>query len=195
MIETLIGIDRSLFLKINRDCQNDFLDAIALFFREPKFWIPLYLFMLVFVLLNFGRKAWVWIFYAALMVAVSDTISSKIFKPLFGRPRPCADDFFGSQVRLLASYCGGNGSFPSSHAANHFAMAMFFFLSLKHVAPKMTWLLFLWAACVCFSQVYVGVHYPSDVLGGAVLGILMGWFAGDLYTRKNGVLINPENKL
>ena len=195
MIETLIGIDRFLFLKINRDCQNGFLDTLTIFFREATFWVPLYLFMLVFALLNFGKKAWLWIFYAALTVTASDTISSKIFKPLFARPRPCADDFFSSQVRLLASYCGGNGSFPSSHAANHFAMAMFFFLTLKHVAPKMRWLFFGWAACVCLSQVYVGVHYPSDVLGGAILGILIGWFAGDLYKRKNGELINQENKL
>jgi len=188
MIDKLIWLDRYLFLKVNRDFQNDFLDKITLFLREPKFWLPLYLFMMLFVLLNFGKKAWIWICYTIITVAATDTVSSKIFKPLFGRPRPCADDFFSNQVRLVASYCGGNGSFPSSHAANHFGKALFFFLTLRHTAPKMMWLFFVWAAAICFSQVYVGVHYPSDILGGIITGMLIGWFVGDLYYRKNGII-------
>jgi len=188
MIDKLIWFDRYLFLKINRDCQNDFLDQVTLFFRESKFWVPLYLFMLIFVLLNFGKKAWIWIFYAIITVSATDFVSSKIFKPFFGRPRPCVDDFFSNQVRLLASYCGGNGSFPSSHAANHFGMAIFFFFTLSHTAPKMRWLFFVWAAAICFSQVYVGVHYPSDILGGIFTGTLIGWFTGYLYYRKNRLI-------
>jgi membrane-associated phospholipid phosphatase len=150
--------------------------------------VPFYLFILVFAGLNFGKKAWVWILYAGLTVAAADTISSKILKGLFGRPRPCADVFFSGEVRLLASYCGANGSFPSSHAANHFAMAVFFFMSFRDIAPYTRWLLFAWAALICFSQIYAGVHYPSDILGGAILGAGIGWITACFYHKKNGAL-------
>lgn len=195
MREKLVWLDKLLFLKINRDCQNEYLDKVTLFFREPKFWVPLYFFMLLFVAANFGKKAWGWIACWLLTVAATDSISSKIFKPFFARPRPCADEFFSNQVRLLASYCGGNGSFPSSHAASHFGMAMFFFLTLRHQFPKQVWLFFVWAGAVCFSQVYVGVHYPSDVLGGSVLGMLIGGSAGLFHNSKNGLLQNGAHSL
>ncbi|RYD77900.1 MAG: phosphatase PAP2 family protein [Sphingobacteriales bacterium] len=177
-----------MFLKINRDCQQAYLDKITVFLREPKFWIPLYLFMLLMVLLNFGKKAWAWALYWLITNSAIDFISSKIFKPFFGRPRPCADMMFSNEVRLLALYCGGNGSMPSSHAANHFGVAMFFYITLRHQFPKAVWLFFAWAAAVCFAQVYVGVHYPSDILAGSMFGILMGGLTGSIFNRQHGKL-------
>jgi undecaprenyl-diphosphatase len=79
------------------------------------------------------------------------------------------------QIRFLAKYCGSNPSFTSSHALNHFAFAAFVVNSFKGIS-KWIYLLFVWAAIISYSQVYVGVHYPSDVIAGGLLGTLLGGF-------------------
>lgn len=188
MLKKIIEADRYLFLQINQASKNSFFDLVMPFIREPKFWVPLYLFILLFVVINFGIKAIWWILTAAATVTFTDTISSKIIKPLIARPRPCMDFEFSVKVRLLANYCGSNGSFTSSHAANHFGLAMFFFMTMRHIFPKGIYLFFVWAAAICYAQVYVGVHYPADVVGGAGLGMLAGWFAGKLFNSKVGLL-------
>ena len=189
MLRKLIEIDRYLFLKINRDCSNSFFDTVMPFLREPKFWSPVYLFFLLFVIFNFGKKAVLWIIGALVTVAITDSISSKIIKPFFARPRPCMDPDFSAQVNLVASYCGGNGSFTSSHASNHFGLAMFFFITMQQLAPKFIKLFFVWALIICFAQIYVGVHYPSDIVGGTILGSSTGYFVGKFYNNKNGLLL------
>lgn len=194
MLKKLLEIDRFLFLKINKDCSNSFFNEVMPFVREAKFWAPLYLFVLMFVVLNFGKKALWWMLGAIVTVALTDSISSKIIKPFFARPRPCLDPEFSAQVNLVASYCGGNGSFTSSHASNHFGLAVFFFMTMQHLAPKYIKLFFVWATIVCFAQIYVGVHYPSDILGGALLGMLIGSFLGKFYNNKKG-LLQPSIKL
>lgn len=190
MLQKIIDLDRYLFLKINQESRNGFFDTIMPFFREAKFWAPLYLFLFLFVLFNFGKKALWWALAAIATITITDTISSKIIKPLIARPRPCLDPEFAMNVRLLANYCGSNGSFTSSHAANHFGLAMFLFITLRHIAPKTIYLVFIWAAFICISQIYVGVHYPTDVAGGAILGILTGWITGFFLNRRSGLLSN-----
>lgn len=125
---------------------------------------------------------------AIITVSATDLISSRIIKPFFARPRPCLDPDFAVNVRLLVNYCGTNGSFISSHAANHFGLAMFLFITFRHFAPKTVSVFFIWAAVICLAQVYVGVHYPTDILGGAILGILAGSATGYLYNKKMGLL-------
>ena len=111
-----------------------------------------------------------------LLVSLSDFISSHFIKDYFNRMRPCRDPFMAHQIRFLAKYCGANGSFTSSHAVNHFAFATYVFGTLKRISPYF-FLLFIWAGFISFSQVYVGVHYPSDVLVGGLLGCVFGWIA------------------
>jgi undecaprenyl-diphosphatase len=77
-----------------------------------------------------------------------------------------------------------SGSFTSSHAANHFGLAMFSFLTLRPQIGKWAWLFFLWAAAIGYAQVYVGVHYPTDIIGGAVLGMLAGLLSGGFFQRR-----------
>jgi membrane-associated phospholipid phosphatase len=91
-------------------------------------------------------------------------------------------------VRLLANYCGSNGSFTSSHAANHFGLAMFFYITAKHISPKYCFLFFIWAAIISMSQVYAGVHYPTDIIGGAMLGMVVGGCMASFHNYKYGKL-------
>lgn len=176
--------DESVFLLINRKLQNSFFDAVMPFIREPKVWAPLYLFVVVMVVSNFRKKAIFWLVGFALTLTITDTISSKIFKPWIARPRPCGDPDFSQFVHLLAN-CGGNGSFTSSHAANHFGMAFFLFSTLSSVFPPAKYIFFIWAALVCYAQVYVGVHYPTDIIGGTIVGCIAGWGVGKIHNRYN----------
>lgn len=179
ILQPLLENDRALMLKINRAWTISLLDGFALFMRNAKMHIPLYLFFIYLSFRRFHKKAWYWLLAAALLIGFADLISSHLIKPFFDRPRPCRDPFFSGQVRLLASYCGANGSFTSSHAVNHFALAAFTVHTLGNNNAWFRWL-YLWAAIIAYSQVYVGVHYPTDVLAGSLLGIVLGWFAARL---------------
>ena len=90
------------------------------------------------------------------------------------------------QIRFLAKNCGMNGSFTSSHATNHFAIAMFLYHTLKNTS-RLWSLAFLWAAIISYSQVYVGVHYPLDILGGALIGCIFGFITARLFNNQIGL--------
>ena len=168
--------DYRLMIWINREISSPLLDQATLFMRESIFHVPLYLFIILFVFINFGKKGWQWLLVGVLLVSAADFISSHFIKDYFNRMRPCRDPFMAHQIRFLAKYCGANGSFTSSHAVNHFAFATYVFGTLKRISPYF-FLLFMWAGFISFSQVYVGVHYPSDVLVGGLLGCVFGWIA------------------
>ncbi|MDB5211536.1 MAG: phosphatase family protein, partial [Sediminibacterium sp.] len=137
--------DSWLFLKINTQWTNGFLDNIFPWWREANTWVPLYLFLIVFVLLNFKKKAWPWILFAIVTVTLTDQVSSHLLKNLFERVRPCRDESFMSQVRLIVDNCSGGYSFPSSHATNHLGFAVFIFLTLGSVIKKWKWVFIAWA--------------------------------------------------
>ncbi|HTJ13770.1 MAG TPA: phosphatase PAP2 family protein [Dinghuibacter sp.] len=190
LLQQIIHGDRILFESINSRWTNPFFDHFFLFVREALFWTPLYFFLLLFVVLNFGWRGWWWACFFIGCVAVTDTVSSHILKEAVGRIRPCA---LGGSVRFLANYCPQGGSFPSAHATNHFGMATFMALTLGRIS-RGWWAAWAWAAMISYAQVYVGVHFPLDVLGGAVLGILAGMVFARLYNRKIGPLLftNPS---
>lgn len=181
MLRTLVQTDKWLFNKINQSLVNPLLDIMMPFFRQPEFWVPFYLFLILFSILNFPKKALYWMLSAGLTVTITDLISSRLFKPLVGRLRPCNDPELTQSIRMLADHCGQNGSFTSSHAANHFGMAMFFFLTLHSIMGNYSRLFFVWAALVAYAQVYVGVHFPLDVIGGALLGLFAGWLTAKIF--------------
>ena len=180
--------DTYLFLKINTVWTSPVLDSIYPWWRDANAWIPLYLFLLVFVLLNFKKKALPWILFAVLTVVLTDQLNSTYIKSWVGRLRPCSDPNFMGHVRLLLNNCSGGFSFPSSHAVNHFGFAMFVFLTLRPIFKKWGYLLFLWAGSIVYGQVYVGVHYPIDVLCGSILGCLLGYMMATIFNKKVGVL-------
>jgi undecaprenyl-diphosphatase len=173
-MEEIIGFDKELFLSIHLGLQNVILDFLAPLFRNKIFWIPLYLFVLSYIWYNARAIFWKVLFAVFLLVSATDTISSKIIKPLVGRERPCQDSEIRLLVRPIVS-CGGGKSFTSSHATNHFGVAVFLLLFFKQLGIRHQWIWLLWAGVISFSQVYVGVHYVSDVLCGGILGALIGW--------------------
>ncbi len=186
MLKKIIDIDKWLFVKINRDTANHFFDQFIPFLRLSAIWLPLYFFIALFFIINFPKKAFSWLATGGFAVTITDLVSSRFFKPFVGRLRPCNDVSMSADIHFLASYCGQNGSFTSSHAANHFALATFLFITLYGVWGKWCYLFFVWALLICYSQIYVGVHFPLDVIGGALLGIVVGWLAGIFFNRKAG---------
>jgi undecaprenyl-diphosphatase len=185
--------DKYLFLKINTSWTNSFLDAVLPWWRDANTWTPLYLFLILFVVINSKKQAFFWILAAICTLVLTDQISSSLVKPFFGRLRPCSDPSLINQVRLLLPNCSGGYSFTSSHATNHFGFAAFVFVTLKPIINKWGYLFFLWAATISFSQVYVGVHYPLDIVSGAILGLLIGYTTAYYFNRIIGTM-NIETK-
>ena len=179
--------DTWLLILINQDWGNDIFDAVLPFVRETTFWIPFYLFLAIFSFLNFGKKTWWWILAGILIAALADIISSQVIKSTIWRVRPCRDPIILHQIRFFVNYCPQNSSFTSSHATSHFAQATFFFLTLKH-HTRWAGLFFVWAFIIAYAQVYSAVHYPTDVLGGAILGCLIGWGVTKMFHKQVGIL-------
>ncbi len=181
------SMDTLLFLKINTVYTNSFLDWAFPIWREATTWVPFYLFLLLFVSFNYKWRAFPWIIFFVLTIVLSDQISSGILKDWIGRPRPCNDLFLQFHMRLLLNRCPVSGSFTSSHATNHFAAAMYLWLTLKPVVKKWGYLFFVWAVTISYGQVYVGVHYPLDILGGCILGCGIGWATASFFNRRMGL--------
>ena len=170
----LLQIDEYLFFAINQGMSNPFFDWLMPLIRNRFFWAPLYLFLSIFFVINYGKRGWSILVFFALTFAVTDYFTSSVLKPSIERIRPCNDPELRTEVRSLIS-CGSGYSFPSTHAANHFALAIFlvsmFYNRWKAIFP----LAILWAAAVSFAQIYVGLHYPFDIAFGAIIGGMIGY--------------------
>ena len=171
--QQLLHLDYQLTFLVNREMVHPVLDDLFLLLRESIFHVPLYLFIIICSFQVFGKKAIWWVLGAISLIALCDLLSSHVIKAYFNRPRPCRDPFLAGQIRFLARYCGANGSFTSSHAVNHFAFATYVASTMRGISKWFN-CLFVWALAIAYAQVYVGVHYPSDVLAGAFLGIVFG---------------------
>ncbi|RYY41423.1 MAG: phosphatase PAP2 family protein [Chitinophagaceae bacterium] len=190
-MNALLNLDKSLFRLLNGRWHNALFDAVLPFVRNSVTWLPLYVFLLLFILGNFRRRAWI-ILYSACTAALTDTFSSTIIKNLVFRQRPCSDPDLAGQVRFIVSYCPISSSFTSSHAANHFGIATFLYFVLRPVVGKWAAAGFVWAGLIAYAQIYVGVHYPIDVSAGALVGILTGWGMFRLFVKHTGAVNREE---
>lgn len=186
--EHVLYWDRHLLTLINHDGSSQVLDTVLPFLRESQFWVPFYLFMILFMTFNFGLRGWWWVLAFVLTAALADIISSHIVKETIMRIRPCRDPRLMGELIFRANYCPKSSSFTSSHATSHFALSMFIFQTLKRLS-KWWGMIFLWAFAICYTQVYVGVHYPVDVICGAILGCGIGAFMAYMYARQIGLII------
>ena len=188
MLSEILQLDQELFQLINGEWHASWLDAVMPWWRDKKTWIPLYLAITAFLLFKYRWKGLVYIAAIGLTVGLADTVSSKLLKKNVQRLRPCQDIELQDEVRLLTG-CGHSYSFTSSHAANHFAMAVFLALTLGRVFRFFRWPFLLWAGSIAYGQVYVGVHYPLDVLFGALAGGLIAYVMAKVYLRRDSILI------
>lgn len=184
----LLAFDEQLFHWINSDWQNAFLDAVMPWWRDKKTWIPLYIALAGFMWYRFRLRGVYLMLALALTVGVADGVSSHLIKKTVKRIRPCNDATLQQPARIVAS-CGGGYSFTSSHATNHFAIATFLSLTLGLFYRKIRLLFYLWAASIAIGQVYIGVHYPLDIIGGALLGTLIAMAMARWYWRLPSIRI------
>ena len=187
--EKLIQWDHSLFLSINTQWTNPVFDVLMPFLRNSNHWVPLYLFLLVFMLLNFGMRGLWWCVFFMVTVALTDLTGFYLFKEGIDRLLPCSDPSLIVHMRLLVHECGSGNSFISNHAANHFGMAAFFFTTFRHISKTASWIAILWAVSIAYAQVYTGLHFPLDVLCGAMLGLAFGSITGTAFNKRFGFVI------
>ena len=168
------AFDTYFYHLINQELSSEYLDLAMQKFSDKVFWLPLYALVVYFIVKEFGKKAWVILLCLLLALAVSDRFTSGFMKPYFKRVRPCHEMSLTPRIPEGID-CSDTGSMASSHAANHFAFAVFMVLlyGFKKRSNMVFWL--SWATVIAYSRVYNGVHYPSDVLVGALLGAFFGF--------------------
>lgn len=184
MIEVLKQADTSLFLFLN-GCHSVFFDAFFWRVSQTSTWIPLYL-LVAFIIIRHHRLQGLWVvLFAVALVAVTDQLSVHLFKNVFERLRPCHEPALEGLVHLVRNKCGGQFGFVSSHAANTFGFATFTTLFFR--SRYYGFAIFFWALMVGYSRIYLGVHYPGDVVFGGLFGITCGYvffLAKNLVIRK-----------
>ena len=172
MLDSLLAIDKQVFIWINNSLANPVLDALCPLIRKQEVWYLMYAIVIYYFIKQYKQESWKILLAIALMILFSDQFSANLVKKTFMRIRPCSEPTLIGITRHLIASCNGY-SFISAHATNHFALATFipfFFKGNRWLLP----VLLFWAFSIAFSQVYVGVHYPLDVTVGALVGSLFG---------------------
>ncbi len=178
MIERIESIDRAVFLFLN-ELGHPYLDLPMWYISSIVLWIPLFIYFLFYAYKKAGWYLLLYLFLGmALCVLLSDRISVELFKEVFQRFRPTHNEEIKDLVQTVVKpngheYRGGLFSFVSSHATNFFSIATFLFLNFRKYTTKWWWL-FPWAILIGYSRIYLGVHYPADIIGGAILGCSIG---------------------
>lgn len=177
MLDRLISFDERLFSILN-GLHSPFFDKLMFFISGVPEWIPMYVLIIGWIVYKFRWKAILIFVTFILLITLSDQISVQI-KLAVDRLRPCKDPDIRPWVHIVNGYCSGRFGFVSSHAANTFALATYTSLILKN--KYYTTFILIWATVVSYSRIYLGVHFPGDILCGAMLGAILGYGLYRLY--------------
>jgi undecaprenyl-diphosphatase len=169
----LIEFDQHLFLFLN-SFHSPFWDTVMSIISYLPVWIPLYLTIITFLIIKYRRRVIAIVIVVALMITASDQLSN-VIKNSVKRPRPCHEKVLEGKVHVVNGRCGGKYGFVSGHACNSFAVALLSLLLFRKRWFSIS--IVAWALLVGYSRIYLGVHYPGDVLFGSILGALCGWAA------------------
>lgn len=172
-MDYLLELDRKILLYLN-SFHTPWLDPVMLFMTHTWVWLPLYLFLLYLIIKNYRKESWMALLAITIVIVLTDQITSGLMKPYFERLRPSHEPSLEGLLHLVDGYRGGNFSFASSHAANTLGTATFFFLLFRFTNRWIGWL-FVWAVAMTYTRIYLGVHYPGDILVGGIIGVLCGW--------------------
>lgn len=178
MLEKIKELDQELFLELN-GIHNPTMDFIMYWLSDRFIWFPFYGLLLAFIIYKLRWKAVYTVTAIILTIICADQFTTRFMKAYFQRFRPCHEESIQSLVHMVAG-CGGSYGFASSHAANTFGLAMITWLIFKDKYPKFS-LLFFWAIPVSYSRIYLGVHYPLDIIVGALVGMLIAFLIYKLY--------------
>lgn len=184
MLEQLIEWDKELLVFLN-SFHTPWLDPVMLLITKTAFWIPLYAFLIYLMFRNFKKEIWFILIGATVIIILCDQITSTFMKPYFARLRPSQDPTMAGLLHHVNGYKGGLYGFSSGHAANTIGVALFVWLTLRPVYKWICWI-FLWAALMTYTRIYLGVHFPGDIIVGATIGLVCGLLGYKLssYLRK-----------
>jgi PAP2 superfamily. len=183
-------LDQQLFLFLN-SLHTPFWDSVMHALSGRVIWAPLYLAILLYLGFTYKRKFLIILLFVILAVTLADQVSVQLFKNVFHRLRPCQEPSLSGMVHLVNGECGGLYGFVSSHASNSFNVA---FLSLMFIKRRWyTICIIIWASVICYSRVYLGVHYPGDVIFGAMVGAFIGWGVYKLYELTDNKILNTKD--
>ncbi len=166
----MVELDRTLFLFLN-SLHTPFLDRVMWGLSTRTVWIPFYVLIVWLLAAKYGKRVWIPLVLVPVLVVLTDQ-GSNLIKNLVERPRPCHEPALEGMVHIVRGRCGGMYGFVSAHASNTFGIAAFTIPLLRK--KWFTWTVIIWAVAVSYSRIYLGVHYPGDVLGGALLGLAAG---------------------
>ncbi|MCX6281019.1 MAG: phosphatase PAP2 family protein [Bacteroidetes bacterium] len=176
MLEKLLTFDRSLFMTLN-GLHTSFLDPLMYWATNPLVWLPLFMGLIILVIKTFRWKTLTVLAAVTIMITVSDQLSN-VVKDDTKRLRPSHEPALARSIHIVNEYRGGEYGYYSAHASNTFALTLFLVMLFQKRYRYLYLFLFFWAALMSYTRIYLGVHYPLDVLSGAAIGCLLGWFSG-----------------
>lgn len=175
MLEQLVELDKELFLYLN-GLGTTTWDAFWMFYTDKLHWIPFYAVLLYLIFKRVNTKMFILtLVVIALMITFTDQITNLFKNVIAKRPRPCHEDELVQTMRLLKSWCGGKYGYFSGHASNSMAVAIFCGLTLRKKYKYLIYMLITWAFAMAYSRIYIGVHYPLDILSGMLFGAFSGF--------------------
>jgi undecaprenyl-diphosphatase len=187
MVDFLYQIDLQILYFFNHTLSSPILDRFFSIVTNVNNWFIAYIILLFISFIKGGLKGKIAVLGVILLIIFTDQLGFKILKEFFHRARPCV-----ALLDILTPLgCNGTWSFPSNHALNNFAAATYYYI----LFPKLKWALFISAILISISRVYLGLHYPSDILGGAVIGTFAGYFFALATLKITSIIENRKNKI